>query len=192
MLRIYGGITIGTLTEFVQNTIVPLVQGLNADWPRTDIDIYREHLCTSVIERFLHTEISSCKPKRAYPTILFAAVEGERHMLGLLMAEAALADQGANTISMGSHAPFDDIKIGVAACDADVLALSFSFAFAARRVRPALLHLRRLLPDHVEIWAGGAASAVVKRAPKGVRIFSEIQESFGALRELARQSKRCR
>lgn len=175
----------GTLTEFVLNTIVPLLKGLNTDWPRTEIEVYREHLCTSVIERCLHAEILSCKPKRGYPTILFAAVAGERHMLGLLMAEAALADQGANTISMGSHAPFNDVKLGVAACDADVLALSFSVAFAARRVRPALLQLRRLLPDHVEIWAGGAASAVVMRPPKGVRIFSEIQESVGALRELS-------
>ncbi len=175
----------GTLTEFVLNTIVPLVKGLNADWPRTEIDIYREHLCTSVIERCLHAEILSSKPKRGYPTILFAAVAGERHMLGLLMAEAVMADQGANTLSLGSHAPFDDVKLGVVACDADVLALSFSFAFAARRVRPALLHLRRILPPRVEIWVGGAASAIVRRPPKGVRIFSEIQESVGALRELS-------
>ncbi len=180
----------GTLTEFVLNTIAPLVSALDAAWSRRELEIYHEHLCSSVIERCLHAEILSSKPKRGYPTILFAAVAEERHMLGLLMAEAVLADSGANTICMGPHAPLDDLKMGIAACKADVLALSFSCAFATRRVRPTLIHLRGLLPSRVEIWAGGANATVVKRAPKGVRIIADIQESVDALHELTRQKIR--
>ncbi len=180
----------GTLTEFVVNTIVPLVSALEAVWLRGEIEIYQEHLCTSVIERCLQAAILSSKPRRAYPTILFAAVGEERHTLGLLMAEAVLADQGANTINMGPHAPADDLKMGAVACNADVLALSFSFAFAARRVRPTLIHLRGLLPPRVEIWVGGAGSAVVRHPPKGVRIFSQFQESVDALHDLSRQKHR--
>jgi methanogenic corrinoid protein MtbC1 len=180
----------GTLTEFVLNTIAPLVSALDAAWSRRELEIYHEHLCSSVIERCLHAEILANKPKPGYPTILFAAVAEERHMLGLLMAEAVLADSGVNTIYMGPHAPLDDLKMGVAACKADVLALSFSFAFAARRVRPTLVHLRGLLPARVEIWAGGANAAVVRRAPKGVRIFADIQESVDALHDLLKRKLR--
>jgi MerR family transcriptional regulator, light-induced transcriptional regulator len=179
----------GTLTEFVLNTIVPLAEALDTAWARREIEIHHEHLCSSLIERCLHAEILSCKPKRAYPTILFGGMTEERHLLGLLMAEAVLADQGANTINMGSHAPLDALKRGVAACDADVLALSFSIAFAARGVRPALVKLRGLLPAHVEIWAGGAGAALVRRAPKGVRIFSDFQAVIDALPELSRQRR---
>jgi methanogenic corrinoid protein MtbC1 len=180
----------GTLTEFVLNTIAPLVSALDVAWSRRELEIYHEHLCSSVIERCLHAEILANKPKPGYPTILFAAVAEERHMLGLLMAEAVLADSGVNTIYMGPHAPLDDLKMGVAACKADVLALSFSFAFAARRVRPTLVHLRGLLPARVEIWAGGANAAVVRRAPKGVRIFADIQESVDALHDLLKRKLR--
>ena len=180
----------GTLTEFVRNTLVPLVNGVGDAWSRKEIEIYHEHLFTSTVERRLHAEILSSKPKRGYPRILFASPPKESHVLGLLMAEAVLADQGAHTVSIGVHVPFNDLKMAVASCRADVLAVSFSFAYPERRVGPTLVHLRRLLPLKVEIWAGGAGVAGVRRPPKGVRLFPDIQESVDALLDLARHKKR--
>ena len=180
----------GTLTEFVLNTLVPLVKEVGDAWSRKEIEIYHEHLCTSIVERRLHAEVLSSKSKRGYPRILFAAPPEETHMLGALMTESVLADQGAHTVSMGAHAPFNDLKMAVASCKAEVLALSFSFAYPARRVKPTLVHLRRLLPRKVEIWAGGAGVAGVKRPPRGVRIFLDIPESVNALLDLARRKRR--
>ena len=179
----------GTLTEFVLNTLVPLVKEVGDAWSRKEIEIYHEHLCTSIVERRLHAEILASKPKRGYPRILFATPSEERHALGLLMAEAVLADQGAHTINIGPDAPFNELKLAVVSCKADVLALSFSFAYPARRVRPVLLHLRRLLPARMEIWVGGAGVAGVKRPPKGVRLFPEIAEASDALQDLARRKR---
>lgn len=180
----------GSLTEFVLNTLVPLVAGVGDAWSRKDLEIYHAHLCSSAVERRLHAGILSSKPKRGYPRILFASPPEESHVLGLLMAEAVLADQGAHTVSIGVHVPFNDLKMAVASCKADVLALSFSFAYPARRVGPTLVHLRRLLPRQVEIWAGGTGAAGVKRPPKGVRLFLELQESVRALLDLARLKRR--
>jgi methylmalonyl-CoA mutase cobalamin-binding subunit len=177
--------TRGTLSDFVLGTVVPFIGSVGDAWSRKEIEIYHEHLCTSVIQRFLHAEILACKPKEGYPKILFSTPPEERHELGLLMAEAVLADHGAATFCVGSHTPMGDLKMAAISCKADVIALSFSFAYPARNVRPTLTHLRFILPSNVEIWAGGAGVSGIKRAAKGIRIFSTIEESISILEDLA-------
>jgi methylmalonyl-CoA mutase cobalamin-binding subunit len=179
----------GTLSDFVLGTVVPFIGSVGDAWSRKEIEIYHEHLCTSVIQRFLHAEILACKPKEGYPKILFSTPPEERHELGLLMAEAVLADHGAATLCVGSHTPLGDLKMAAMSCKADVIALSFSFAYPARNVRPTLTHLRFILPSDVEIWAGGAGVSGIKRAAKGIRIFSTIEESITILEELARMKQ---
>jgi methylmalonyl-CoA mutase cobalamin-binding subunit len=179
----------GTLSDFVLGTVVPFIGSVGDAWSRKEIEIYHEHLCTSVIQRFLHAEILACKPKEGYPKILFSTPPEERHELGLLMAEAVLADHGAATFCVGSHTPLGDLKMAAMSCKADVIALSFSFAYPARNVKPTLTHLRFILPSHVEIWAGGAGVSGIKRAAKGIRIFSTIEESISILEDLARMKQ---
>lgn len=178
----------GTLTEFVVSTVAPLIRALGEAWSRMEVEVYHEHLCTSVIQRCLHAEILSCKPKRGFPTLLFATPPEEHHVLGLLMAEAALADHGANCLNIGSNTPLNDLKMAATACNADAVALSFSFAYPARNVRPVLVHLRKVLPLHVALWAGGEGSSKVLRPPKGVLIFSELNQAISELLDLAKQT----
>ncbi len=178
-----------SLSEFVLNTAVPLINEVGEAWSRNEIEIYHEHLCTSVIQRLLHAEVFLCKPKRGFPKILFATPPQELHALGLLMAEAVLAEHGAATFSLGSHTPLGDIKMAALAFSADVVALSFSFSFPTRSARPTLKHLRQLLPSDVEIWAGGSGLASIMHPPKGVRVFSNIQDSVAIMQNLAKQSR---
>ena len=178
----------GTLLEFVRDTVTPLMIGVGEAWRRDEIDIHHEHICTSCVERLLHAEILKLQPKKRLPSVVvFALAPGEHHLLGLLMIEAALAEQGAKTINIGSDIPLNNLKLAAISCKADVLALSFSFAYPARDVLPTLLHLRRLLPLQMQIWAGGAGVAGIRKQPKGVRIISDIAEAVTALNELAVQ-----
>ena len=112
-------------------------------------------------------------------------------MLGLLMIEAVLAEQGARTINIGADIPLNNVKLAAISCKADVVALSFSFAYPARDVVPTLLHLRRLLPLQIQIWAGGAGLSGIRKHPKGVRIISDIEEAVAALNDLPLQNGRC-
>ena len=104
-------------------------------------------------------------------------------MIGLLMAEAVIAEQGASTISIGSDIPLSDLQLAAISCKADVVALSFSVFYPARKVVPTLRHLRRVLPSHIQIWAGGGGLAGLRKHPKGVCIISEFNEAFAALIE---------
>ena len=178
----------GTLLDFVRDTVMPLMVGVGEAWRRDEIDIHHEHLCSSCVERLLHAEILKLKPKKRLPSVLlFALAPGEHHLLGLLMIEAALAEKGARTINIGSDIPLNNLKLAAISCQADVVALSFSFAYPARDVVPTLLHLRRLLPLRIQIWAGGAGLAGIRKHPKGVRILPNIDEAATALNEMTGQ-----
>jgi methanogenic corrinoid protein MtbC1 len=181
--------TKGTLSQFVLNTVVPLINEVGDAWSRIEIEVYHEHLCTSVIQRLLHAEILLCKPKRGFPFILFATPPQELHALGLLMTEAVLADQGATTFCLGSHTPLNDIKMAAMSFKADVVALSFSFSFPSRSVGPTLKHIRHLLPSKIDIWAGGSGVSFVRRPPKGLQVFSNIQDAVAMLPNLAKQKR---
>jgi len=174
-----------TLGDFVCNTIVPLMISLGDAWMRKEIDIHHEHFCTAVIERYLHTEIIKFKSINGSPRLLLALPPGEHHFLGLLMFEAVLAEQGAETINIGADIPLNCIKLAAIASKADVLAMSFSFHYPTRQVIPTLRHLRRLLPAHIQIWAGGAGLSGVRKHPEGVHIFSDLEQAVAALHDLS-------
>lgn len=172
-----------TMLAFVRDILTPLLTGVGDAWTRGEIDIHHEHLCTCLIERYLHAEILAFQPKDGLPSVLFAVPPGERHLLGLLMIEAVVAEQGARTINLGSDIPLDRLKGAATSCQVDVVALSFSFAYPARDVVPVLRQLRRLLPVEIPIWAGGAGLSRVMTTRKGVRMISSLDEAVAALKD---------
>ncbi|MDP3538898.1 MAG: MerR family transcriptional regulator [Azonexus sp.] len=170
-----------SLTDFVELTVAPLAVDLGKAWAKGEIAVYQEHLCTSALVQHLFREIGSVQPKAGFPRIIFATPSEEFHVLGLLMAQAVLADHGAHCISIGPQIPLGDLNLAARGCSADIVAMSFSFAYPKHRIRPLLEQLRQILPEAVEIWAGGAGAATIKRAIKGVRVFSDLREAAKAL-----------
>ena len=175
-----------TMLDFVQHTISPLMVGIGDAWLSGEIDVYHEHLCSSMIERYLIAETLKSKPKPAFPVFLFALPPGERHQLGLLMVEAVMAEAGAYIVNVGTDIPLNSLKLATIECKADVVALTFSFSYPLRDVVPTLAHLRRLLPPQTQIWAGGAGLSQVKRVPQGVRVMTHFDQAITALGDLVR------
>ena len=176
-----------TMLNFVKSTLAPLMIGIGDAWTRDEIDIHHEHLCTAYIERYLQAEILSFLPKIGLPVILFSLPPGEHHLLGLLMAEAVLAEEGAVTINIGSDIPLNNLKLAAISCKAEVVALSFSFAHPSRDILPTLLHFRRLLPHHIQLWVGGAGISVIRKRPKGIKMIYDFNEAVIALNEFSFQ-----
>ncbi|MCX7162068.1 MAG: MerR family transcriptional regulator [Rhodocyclales bacterium] len=180
----------GSLGDFVRDTVAPLIVAIGEAWVRGDIEVYHEHLCSDLLIRCLHAELRALKPKRGFPRILLAAPPEELHVLGLLMAEAVLAERGAHCMSVGPQLAMGDLAMAVQACKPDILAISFSAAYPARRVRPTLAHLRELLPGQVQIWVGGSGAAHIRRPPKGVLIFGDLQSVTSELLERVTSGRR--
>ena len=180
--------TKGTLFNFVKETLSPLMISLGQAWRRGEIDVFHEHLCTSHVERYLNAEILKCEKENGSPNILFAVPPGENHLLGLSMIEAVLTEQGAKGINLGSHIPIHSLCLAAKACEANVVVLSFSFAYPSSKIHPTLMQLRRLLPNQVQVWVGGAGISSIRRQPKGVEIFRKMDDAVKALHQLRHQT----
>ena len=169
------------LQDFVIQTLPALNRAVGEAWMSGEFEIFEEHLYTEQVQALLRQAIATLPAQQAgSPRILLTTVPDEQHGLGLLMVEALLALDGASCISLGIQTPLFDIAMAARAQQADVVALSFSGAYALRQVAPQLAQLRALLPDGVELWAGGAG--VERLQPQaGVRVLPSIQHAQEAL-----------
>ncbi|TFZ03295.1 MerR family transcriptional regulator [Ramlibacter rhizophilus] len=167
------------LSRFVQDTMVPLAASVGEAWARGELEVFEEHLFTEATQRLLRQAIAAVPPGER-PIVLLTTVPDEPHGLGLLMVEATLALQGAHCISLGTQMPVQDIVRAAQAYKADVVALSFSSGFGARRIPALLQQLRQLLPASVQLWAGGAG--VGRIAPvEGVQLLASLEGASEAL-----------
>lgn len=174
-----------SLSDFTRNVVAPLTTAMGIAWTRDEIGIHHEHLCTGILVNMLSAELNATHPKPDFPRIVFGTPVNEPHLLGLLMAQCVLAELGADCISLGPQIPANELAQTAQACQADIVAVSFSFAYPKRQVRPWLSKLQSLLPDTTAIWAGGAGAAVIRRKLPGVWVFSNLVFAAGQLQKHA-------
>lgn len=144
------------LKRFVQETMAPLSTAVGDSWSRGEIRVFEEHLFSDIAFTTLRQALDTIDAPEGRPRILMTSLPGEPHTLGLLMAACLFTLGGAHCIYLGTETPGDDISQAAIVHRANVVALSFSSAFPARRVRPALSTLRRTINPGVRILAGGA------------------------------------
>lgn len=167
------------LQRFVQDTVGPLTALVGVAWQEGRLQVFEEHLFTELTERVLRHAIAAV-PGGHRPRVLLTSVPNERHAMGLLMAEAMFALEGAQCIPLGTQMPLPDIARAAAAHRADIVALSFSSAFPRRQIPGLLGELRAALPLATEIWAGG--SGVRRIAPPvGVQVVTTLQDGVAGL-----------
>jgi len=167
------------LQRFVQDIVAPLTVMIGLAWQDGRLKVFEEHRFTEATERVLRQAIAAVPPGRA-PRVLLTSVPGESHALGLLMAEAVLALEGAVCISLGTQTPLPEIVSAAAAHRADIVALSFSGAFPRRRAAAVLDQLRASLPRATGLWAGGAGVRRVA-APVGAELTATLDDAIAAL-----------
>ncbi|MCC2974786.1 MerR family transcriptional regulator [Massilia sp. IC2-476] len=168
------------LERFVEGVAAPLTAAVGARWQDGSFDIFDEHLYTETATRILRQAVANLPEAAGRPRILLTSMPGETHGLGLIMAEALLALDGASCIALGTETPPASIARAVASHAADVLALSFSAAYPRRQIVPALQQLRQLLPEGVALWAGGAGAAAIPTV-EGVLLLPTLDSGRRAL-----------
>ncbi|WP_119156484.1 MerR family transcriptional regulator [Caldimonas tepidiphila] len=174
------------LRDFVIEFVAPLATRVGEAWMRGELRIYEEHLFTECVQAVLHEALLGLPPGRGSPRVLLATMPGEPHGLGLLMAQALLALEGAECLSLGVQVPLDDIAAAAAAWRADIVALSVTGCMKRNLVLASLAQLREQLPGGVALWVGGGAPALGRRAPEGlvrVAALAAIGEALSRWRE---------
>ncbi len=163
------------LRQFVLDTVAPFTYAVGEAWSRGELEVYEEHLYTEVIQGMLRGALETLTDGEGQPRILLTTPPEESHSLGMLMAAALFALDGAYCVPLGPQTPLEDIASAVSAHRADVVVLSFSIAYPQRRILPLLAELRARLPRGVAIWAGGAGTSRLGRPPADVSITPTLE-----------------
>lgn len=177
------------LSRFVLEVVAPLNIDVGDAWMHGRLEVFQEHLYTESMQVLLRDALRQLPPDpRAVPRVLLGTVSGEPHALGLLMAEAMLALEGCRCVSLGTQTPVWDIARAAAALDVQIVALSFTGCLSPNQVTDALVELRAKLPSSVQVWAGGSAPVLQRRAVSGVRAMPRLEAVVAAIGEWRRTS----
>ena len=169
------------LERFVVETVPALNRRIGDGWMSGELEIFEEHLYTEMLQNQLRSSIHALGNRGTAPQVLLTTVKDEEHLLGLLMAEALLAANGASCLSLGAQTPVADIAGAARGTLTDIVALSFSAAYPWRKARDTLIELRAALPARVELWAGGGGLAGRGRSVAGVRVIGDLRAISVAL-----------
>ena len=166
------------LASFVRDVVSPLNTLVGEAWMRGQLQIFEEHAYTESIQVVLRSAIASLPgaAPRDRPQVLLSTFPGEPHGLGLLMAEAMLAIEGARCLSLGVQTPLWDLVLAAAAHRSEIVALSFTGCMNPNAVIAGLAELRAKLPPRVEVWAGGLAPVLHRRPIEGVQAIATLAD----------------
>lgn len=155
------------LQRFVTELVAPLTTLVGDSWAAGELAVFEEHLFAELIQSVMRNAIFSANQQiglaAGSPRILLTTVPQERHGLGLLMAEALFALEGAHCVSLGVQTPLNDIVRAARVQNADIVALSFSSAVSPRAAVDNVIELQARLGDATQVWAGGSCAALVRR-----------------------------
>jgi methanogenic corrinoid protein MtbC1 len=141
--------------------IAPAMRTIGELWARDEITVADEHLATAITYRALNV-MGGEPPEPTRQRIMLAALEGERHVVGLQMVADALAAAGFEVMALGADGPLDALLAAIARYAPAVLGLSVTMP-AGPRLDDALARIRAVDPA-LAILVGGAAGEVAPPA----------------------------
>lgn len=175
------------LQRFVIEFVANLNERIGDAWSSGRIVVAQEHLYSEQMQSVLRQGIGALYPAARGPWVLLTTLPAEQHQLGVLMAQACLAIEGARCVSLGAQTPAWDIAHVAEQHGFDVIGLSFSEAFKLNVAQGMLEDLRARVPPSIEIWAGGRVWKRARRPLPGVRLITELTQIPEALAAIRRR-----
>jgi DNA-binding transcriptional MerR regulator/methylmalonyl-CoA mutase cobalamin-binding subunit len=169
------------LKPFLEELAGPLAVHVGEAWADGRLEIHQEHLFSEQLQNVLRQAIASTAAPARGPRVLLTTMPGERHQLGLLMAEAYMTLDGARCIALGVETPPSEIARAASAHGADVVGLSFSSVIRPKAARRMVEELRAVLAPAVSIWLGGATSLGREGDAAGVLVLRELADITAAI-----------
>jgi DNA-binding transcriptional MerR regulator/methylmalonyl-CoA mutase cobalamin-binding subunit len=164
------------LRHFILEVVVPLNGLVGNAWLMGCLEIFEEHLYAQQVQSLLQHALAAMPPSNLAPRVLLTTLPGEEHQLGILMAHAFFAMDGAHCVSLGTQTPPADILRAAAAYRVDIVGLSCSDANLSRVTNSQLSLLREGLDPAVELWVGGAFALPDRHKLAGVRPVTDLRE----------------
>jgi len=142
----------------LQQVVAPVTHQVGDLWRQGVITAAHEHFATAVLRTFLGARMPAYAPSASSPCLVVGTPAGQLHELGALIVMAAAAQMGWRVTYLGSSLPAAEIAGAALQNQAKAVALSIVYPDDDPALPGELANLRRFLPPHVQILAGGRAA----------------------------------
>lgn len=155
----------GMLEQFVS----PLARRIGELWADGNLTAAHEHFASGELRLFLLRGSRAYAENAGAPLILITTPAGQLHELGASIVAASARDLGWRVAYLGPNLPAADIASAAESNGARIVALSIVYPPDDASLPAELEMLRRLVPNEIEIIAGGSAAEA----------YSDVLESTG-------------
>lgn len=170
------------LRRFVIDFLAPVSTEVGLAWSRGELAIRHEHMFSQMATSVLHARQATVRAAGdGRPRVVLAALSGESHTLGALMAEAVMASLGMQCFQLGADLPPQEVAAAARETGADIVALSFSAYFPRRSLVRMTSALRSILPSGSALWIGGEGTRGTGMLVAGIDSFDSLEDIEPAL-----------
>lgn len=167
----------------VADEVASAIAELGRDWEAGQCRIFEEHIATETLRRGLALCVAEQLIDAEAPRALLFTVEGERHVLGLSLAELVLANEGWRCVWIGEALPAEELQPLVDKLNPELLVVSASSYAPAGTVKRYQTILKRVAEENgIRIALAGSGPWI--NDPAVHRLIS-----FGDLRAFLRESE---
>lgn len=164
------------LRDFLTDVLAPMNHAVGDAWFTGRIGVLDEHHYVEQVRMVLLNALRSLPQTPENDRALLTTLPGEQHGIGLLMATCMLGLEGIEVQLLGVQTPLEEIVRGAVEGKCRIVGISCSEYMNRRTVATQLVRLRKLLPETISLWAGGAGSHGLPALPSGITIFSTLHQ----------------
>jgi len=169
------------LRDFLIGVLAPMNHAVGEAWFTGRIGVLDEHHYAEQTRMVLLAALRSLPQRPGSSRALLTTLPGEQHGLGLLMATCMLALEGVEVLLLGVQTPLEEIVRGAIESECGIVGISCSEYMNRRTVATQLVRLRKLLPTEISLWAGGSGASNLPQMPKGITLFSSLDQISPAI-----------
>lgn len=171
--------------RFLRERVAPLLEEIGDSWAQGELEIRHEHFFSEVLEDQLRSLRVPLQASAGGRPVVVASLPNELHSLGLQIAALNIAASGRTVHILGPNLPAEEIVSAAGTLGAIAVGLSISLYADPANVQEQAEAIRSGLPDHVELWLGGAGAAVFNDLPAGMVGVPTLDDLDAALARLA-------
>jgi methanogenic corrinoid protein MtbC1 len=170
--------------------IEPAMQDIGELWLQGRLGVADEHMATAIVsdivERLARGSLTLNTKTPSREHVLLAAVEGERHVLGLRMVADDLTEAGYDVAYLGADVPVTALARTCDAREPDLVGLSVTLSAHLPAVDRALAALAELRSSPVVIVGGAGAARMGHTMPRDAAQIVTTTHSEGVVPAVAR------
>lgn len=179
------------LRDFLIGVLAPMNHAVGEAWFAGRIGVLDEHHYAEQARMVLLTALRKLPQTPGNSRALLTTLPGEQHGLGLLMVTCMLALEGVEVLLLGVQTPLEEIVRGAIEGECSIVGISCSSYQQRRTISIQLVRLRSMLPAEINLWVGGSGSSNLPQMPKGITLFSSLDQISPATTRLLRGDTIC-